>query len=181
MGTGTTALSLTNRSVNNVSNVSVTNVYNKTVINNTTVNRTSFNGGTGGVKAQPTAQGRAAVRENLLGASAKLGHSAPAWSGGTGGRVKVVHRRIFDSVGSFAMQAWFMGHRRDVRGWRFMGRVRRAVRVEGRSPRAVAGSLGYRERRYGRCWSTRCRPATSDSSRSSGPSLGHGWASSTPF
>jgi hypothetical protein len=36
------------------------------VINNTTVNRTSFNGGTGGVQAQPTAQEQAAVRENHI-------------------------------------------------------------------------------------------------------------------
>src|SRR5271156_2474483 len=55
-----------NRSVNNVSNVNVTNVYNHTVINNTTVNRTSFNGGTGGIQAQPNAQERAAVRENHI-------------------------------------------------------------------------------------------------------------------
>ena len=53
-----------NRSVNNISNVHVTNVYNKTVINNVTVNRTSFNGGTGGIQAQPTAQEQAAEREN---------------------------------------------------------------------------------------------------------------------
>jgi hypothetical protein len=44
-----------NRSVNNVTNVNVTNVYNKTVINNTNIVRTSFNGGNGGITAQPTA------------------------------------------------------------------------------------------------------------------------------
>ena len=49
-----------NRSVTNVSVTNVTNVYNKTVVvNNTTVNNTSFNGGTGGVQAQPTAQEQA--------------------------------------------------------------------------------------------------------------------------
>jgi hypothetical protein len=55
-----------NTSVNNVSNVHITNVYNKTVINNTTVNRTSFNGGTGGVQAQPTASEQAALHENHI-------------------------------------------------------------------------------------------------------------------
>lgn len=45
-----------NRSVNNISNVHVTNVYNQTVVNNVTVNRVSYNGGNGGVRAQPTAQ-----------------------------------------------------------------------------------------------------------------------------
>jgi hypothetical protein len=45
-----------NRAVNNISNVHITNVYNKTVINNVTVNRVSYNGGNGGVHAQPTPQ-----------------------------------------------------------------------------------------------------------------------------
>ena len=43
-----------NRSVTNV-NVNVTNVYNKTVINNNSSN-VSFNGGTGGIQAQPNQQ-----------------------------------------------------------------------------------------------------------------------------
>jgi WXXGXW repeat (2 copies) len=51
-----------NRSVMNVTNVHVTNVYNKTVIvNNNT--RVSFNGGTGGVRAQPTQTELAAAHE----------------------------------------------------------------------------------------------------------------------
>lgn len=53
-----------NRSVTNVSVTNVTNVYNKTVVvNNTTVNNVSYNGGTGGLQAQPTAQERAAMNE----------------------------------------------------------------------------------------------------------------------
>jgi hypothetical protein len=53
-----------NRSVTNVSVTNVTNVYNKTVIvNNTTVNNVSYNGGTGGVRAEPTAQERVAEHE----------------------------------------------------------------------------------------------------------------------
>jgi hypothetical protein len=55
-----------NRSVTNISNVHVTNVYNKTVINNVTVNRVSYNGGTGGVRAEPTAEQQAAAREQHL-------------------------------------------------------------------------------------------------------------------
>jgi len=51
-----------NRAVTNVSVTNVTNVYNKTVVvNNTTT--TSFNGGTGGVQAQPTAAEQAAANE----------------------------------------------------------------------------------------------------------------------
>src|SRR5438552_3757305 len=46
-----------NRTVNNFGSVTVTNVYNKTVINNN-ITRVSFNGGTGGVTAQPTPQSR---------------------------------------------------------------------------------------------------------------------------
>jgi hypothetical protein len=53
-----------NRSVTNVSVTNVTNVYNKTVIvNNTTVNNVSYNGGTGGVRAEPSTQERAAEHE----------------------------------------------------------------------------------------------------------------------
>src|SRR5580704_9947275 len=53
-----------NRSVTNVSVTNVTNVYNKTVIvNNTTVNNVSYNGGTGGLKAEPTPQEQAAEHE----------------------------------------------------------------------------------------------------------------------
>jgi hypothetical protein len=54
-----------NRSVTNVTNVTVIhNTYNETVVNNVTVNnRVSFNGGPGGVPAQPTAQERAAAAE----------------------------------------------------------------------------------------------------------------------
>ncbi|HKH98892.1 MAG TPA: YXWGXW repeat-containing protein [Candidatus Sulfotelmatobacter sp.] len=53
-----------NRAVANVSVTNVTNVYNKTVVvNNTTVNNVSYNGGTGGVTAQPTAAEQAAEHE----------------------------------------------------------------------------------------------------------------------
>lgn len=53
-----------NRSVANISTTNVTNVYNKTVIvNNTTVNNVSYNGGTGGVQAQPTAAEQMAANE----------------------------------------------------------------------------------------------------------------------
>src|SRR5208283_4400399 len=55
-----------NTAVTNVNTTVIHNTYvNKTVINNnTTVNRTSFNGGTGGVTAQPTAAERAAENEH---------------------------------------------------------------------------------------------------------------------
>lgn len=43
-----------NRSVNNVTTTNITNVYNKTVINNVNVTRVSYNGGSGGVTAQPS-------------------------------------------------------------------------------------------------------------------------------
>ena len=53
-----------NESVTHVDKTVVRNVYNKTVINNdVTVNRVSFNGGSGGVQAQPTAEDRAAAKE----------------------------------------------------------------------------------------------------------------------
>ncbi len=55
-----------NRSVTNISNTNITNVYNKTVVNNTTVNQVSYNGGSGGVQAQPTAGELAAAHAQHL-------------------------------------------------------------------------------------------------------------------
>jgi len=43
-----------NTAVSNIGTVHITNVYNRTVINNVTLNRTSYNGGSGGIRAQPT-------------------------------------------------------------------------------------------------------------------------------
>lgn len=58
-----------NRAVTNVNTTIIHNTYNTTVINNTTINRTSFNGGTGGIQAQPNAQERAAMGEHHVAAT----------------------------------------------------------------------------------------------------------------
>jgi hypothetical protein len=55
-----------NRAVVNVGNVHITNVYNKTVVNNVTVNRVSYNGGNGGVRAEPTSTEAAAAHERHI-------------------------------------------------------------------------------------------------------------------
>ncbi len=47
-----------NRSVTNVNVTVVHNTYNETVINNVTVNKVSYNGGPGGVRAEPTGEQR---------------------------------------------------------------------------------------------------------------------------
>jgi hypothetical protein len=47
-------------------NTQITNVYTKTVVNNTTINNVSYNGGTGGVRAQPTTEELAAQHEQHL-------------------------------------------------------------------------------------------------------------------
>ena len=52
-----------NRAVNNVNVTNIHNTYN-TVVNNTTNNRISYNGGTGGVRSQPTAVEREAMNEH---------------------------------------------------------------------------------------------------------------------
>jgi hypothetical protein len=53
-----------NTAVNNVNTTVITNVYNRTVINNNvTVNNVSYNGGHGGIAAQPTAAELVAARE----------------------------------------------------------------------------------------------------------------------
>ena len=55
-----------NRTVNNINVTNIHNVYNTTVVNTTTVNRVSYNGGNGGVTAQPTPQEEAAAREQHI-------------------------------------------------------------------------------------------------------------------
>ncbi len=60
-----------NRAVTNVgTSISVANVYNKTVINNNTTN-VSFNGGAGGIRAEPTPQERAFSNEPHMGPSSQ--------------------------------------------------------------------------------------------------------------
>ena len=51
-----------NRTINNFGSITITNVYNKTVINNN-ITRVSFNGGNGGLSAQPTPQEQAAAQD----------------------------------------------------------------------------------------------------------------------
>jgi hypothetical protein len=68
-----------NTAVINAGNVHITNVYNKTVINNTTVTNVSFNGGRGGVTAQPNAQELAAANDKhtlATGVQAQHEHAA---------------------------------------------------------------------------------------------------------
>ena len=55
-----------NRTINNINITNIHNVYNTTVINNTTTNRVSYNGGNGGITAQPTPQEEAAAREQRV-------------------------------------------------------------------------------------------------------------------
>ena len=55
-----------NRTVNNINVTNIHNVDNTTVVNTTTVNRISYNGGSGGVTAQPTPQEEAAARERHI-------------------------------------------------------------------------------------------------------------------
>ena len=57
-----------NRTVNNISNVNVTNVYQRNAAVNR-VTRVSYNGGPGGVQAQPTDQEQQAAREQHIAAT----------------------------------------------------------------------------------------------------------------
>ncbi len=52
-----------NRAVNNVANVNITNVYVKNVVVNQTINNVSYNGGAGGIVAQPRPEQLVAARE----------------------------------------------------------------------------------------------------------------------
>src|SRR5271169_467677 len=70
-----------NRAVNNVNVTNVRYVYNKTVVNNVTVNRASYNGGPGGIQAQPTSAQVAAERQRHIAAtSAQVQHQQAARS-----------------------------------------------------------------------------------------------------
>ena len=53
-----------NSAVNNFGGTHITNVYNRTVINNGDPGRVAFNGGTGGVRAEPTAEQRGFEHEH---------------------------------------------------------------------------------------------------------------------
>lgn len=55
-----------NRAVVNVGSTRINNVYNRTVVNNVTTSRASFNGGNGGVRAQPTGAELSAERDHHL-------------------------------------------------------------------------------------------------------------------
>jgi len=70
-----------NQNVTNVNVTKVTNVYNTTVVNNntTTVNRVSYNGGPGGIQAQPTPeQERYAAEKHMEPTSAQVQHETTA-------------------------------------------------------------------------------------------------------
>jgi hypothetical protein len=55
-----------NSSVNNVNVTNIHNTYNTTVVSNTTVTRVSYNGGQGGITANPTPQEQAAAQERHI-------------------------------------------------------------------------------------------------------------------
>ena len=70
-----------NREVNNIRDPGVTNVYSRGVSNNVSANRVSFNGGRGGINAQPTAQERNAMQaRHLQPTGAQLQHLSAARS-----------------------------------------------------------------------------------------------------
>src|SRR5580704_6932176 len=71
-----------NTAVTNVNTTIVHNTYvNRTVVNNVTVNRVSYNGGPGGLRAQPTADERVAMNEHHVAAtSAQVQHEQSAKS-----------------------------------------------------------------------------------------------------
>jgi hypothetical protein len=52
-----------NRAVTNINVTNIHNTYNETVFNNTTMSRVSYNGGAGGIAAQPTPDERLAERD----------------------------------------------------------------------------------------------------------------------
>jgi hypothetical protein len=122
-----------------VSHVNVTNIHNtysQTVVNNTTVNRISYNGGTGGIRAEPSAteQARAAPVGN---------HGTNAASSGGDDQSCAV------SIGQ-QRQTRDRGHLQAGRiQWRERGQGE-GSRIGGASPRKDRRNAGY-EARYRSC------------------------------
>ena len=96
-----------NRSVNNISTTNVTNVYNTTVINNVTATRTSYNGGVGGVRAQPSAADQQAARDQHLAATAAQSQHLQAARSNPGLRASQNHGR--PAIAATARAAIFTG------------------------------------------------------------------------
>ncbi|MBS0567377.1 MAG: YXWGXW repeat-containing protein [Proteobacteria bacterium] len=68
-----------NREVNRITNVNITNVYNKTVVIDNNTTRVSYNGGPGGISAQPTAEeARYASERRTPAVAAQMQHQALA-------------------------------------------------------------------------------------------------------
>ncbi|MGB6605478.1 MAG: hypothetical protein WBE65_14435, partial [Steroidobacteraceae bacterium] len=80
-----------NRSVNNISNTNITNVYNEPAPRGSGENHVSYNGGQGGVRAEPTAQQRAAASAHHVGPTAAQMQQEHAASGNQQMRASVNH------------------------------------------------------------------------------------------
>ena len=94
-----------NRSVNNVTIIH--NTYTKTVVNNVTVNNVSYNGGSGGITAQPTAEERMAAKDAHIAPTAAQMRHEHAASTNQGLRASVNHGR--PQVAATAHVATFRG------------------------------------------------------------------------
>ncbi len=80
-----------NTSVMNVNTTIIHNTFNKTVIRNTSGNRVSFNGGTGGIKARPTAEQARYASERHIAATAEQTRHQEAAAGDRSLRASVNH------------------------------------------------------------------------------------------
>ncbi len=101
-----------NRAITNVGTTNITNVYNRTVVNNVTVNHVSYNGGAGGIVAQPNAAEMAAEHEQHQGAiQAQIQHQTMAahnnamrasFNGGHPSIAATAHAGVFAGAGVVA-------------------------------------------------------------------------------
>jgi WXXGXW repeat (2 copies) len=80
-----------NRSVNNISNTNITNVYNAPVPRGSGDSHVSYNGGQGGVRAEPTPQQRAEASRHHVGPTAAQIQQEHAASGNQQLRASVNH------------------------------------------------------------------------------------------
>lgn len=96
-----------NGAVNNFGGAHITNVYRETVVNNTTINRVSFNGGNGGVRAEPTPEQAAYEREQHFSPTAEQARHFQAAGSNPAFRATVNHGR--PAVAATARPGQFSG------------------------------------------------------------------------
>jgi hypothetical protein len=123
-----------NRAVTNVGTTRITNVYQRSVVNDVSVNRVSFNGGTGGVRARPTAADITAGRESHRGLTPMQRQQAQVAQ--TNQSMRAARNGGRPAVAATSRPGVFSGH--DVVAARGAGRLQTTSHLQGTNDGATA-------------------------------------------